>query len=83
MWDCPGEHLLSYPLEIRQVLMLRPVLSGGAAHQVEDLVDLLHLAFARQQGGIQDELPHNAAHAPHVDGCRVLLHTYTDRQTDN
>ncbi len=38
--------LVSYPLEIWQVLVLRPVLSRGAAHQVEDLVDLLHLAFA-------------------------------------
>lgn len=60
--------------------MLGPVLSRGAAHQVEDLVNLLHLAFARQQGGVQNELSHDAAHAPHVDGCRVLLHTCMDRQ---
>ncbi len=60
--------------------MLGPILSSRASNQVEDLVDLLHLAFARQQGGIQDEFPHDAAHAPHVDGSRVLLHTCTDRQ---
>lgn len=66
---------MSYPLEVWQVLVFGPVLSSGAAHQVEYLVNLLHLTFARQQGRIQNELPHDAAHTPHVNGCRVLLHT--------
>ena len=64
----------AYPLEVRQLGVLGPVLLSGAAHEGEDLVDLLDVALALQQGRVQDELPHDAAHAPHVYGCRVLLH---------
>ena len=64
----------AYPPEVGQLGVLGPVLLSGAAHQGEDLVDLLDVALALKQGGIQDELPHDAAQAPHVYGCRVLLH---------
>ena len=66
----------SYPLEVGQLGVLGPVLLSGAAHQGEDLVDLLDVTFALKQGCIQDELSHDAAQAPHVYGCRVLLHAY-------
>ena len=41
-----GPQSVSYPLEVWQILVLGPVLSRGASHQVEDLVNLLHFAFA-------------------------------------
>ena len=59
---------LAYPLEIWQVFVVRPVLFSGGANKAEDPVDLLHLTLAWKQGRIQDELPHDATHTPHVNG---------------
>ena len=69
----------THPLEVGELGVLGPVLLSGAAHQGEDLVDLLDVTFALEEGGVQDELPHDAAQAPHVYGCRVLLHSCKQR----
>ena len=60
---------MTHSLHVRQVLVCRPVLCSGAADEAEDLVDLLDLALAWEQRGVQDELAHDAPHAPHVNGC--------------
>ena len=73
--DQNGPDVGTYPLEVGHLGVLWPILLSGAAHKGENLVNLLNVALALKQGGVQDELSHDAAHAPHVYSCRVLLHT--------
>ncbi len=62
-------HQISHPGEVGQVLVLGPVLLSRAAYKIEDLGDLLQVTLAWQEGCVEDELAHDAAHAPHVNGC--------------
>ena len=48
-----------------------PLLLGRQAHDVEDLVELVHLVLALKEGGTQEELGEDAATGPYVYGGGV------------
>ena len=58
-----------------QLVQTRHAFLGGAAHDSLNLLQLIQFILAGEDGLSNQQLGKDAAHAPHVDLCVVLLST--------
>ena len=71
MWTASGNHESGDPP--LQLAEARHVVFIGAAHDSLDLLQLIHLILAREDGLAHQQLSKDAAYTPHVNLCVVLF----------
>ena len=49
------------------------IIGAGGAENTEDVVELVEVVLAREDGAVGEHLGQDAAHGPDVDGLRVAL----------